>query len=397
MNASRPHRALLAFALTLAVATAPALAQTGLSEWQQRVAPGTTRAPAKDAKPRTPQAGAPKQAVKSQPVAPGTAPAAPLPGTHKRPQAGKPQLGPATQPNESFHTKTGGASDPAYEAYDQGKYLTALALAKTAAEAGEPQAWTLIGRIHAEGLAVGQDYKAAAQAYAKGAELGDLEAAFSLGALHAQGLGVDKDFDKAATYFERAALKGHPLANYNLALLFLRGQGKAENPRRAFAHMMYAAEHGVVTAQYDLGTMLTVGTGTEPNAFEGAKWIGRAARAGHVEAEIEYAVILFKLDGDPANSDDAARLRAAHREALSYLISAASKGNPVGQNRLARCYANGLGTEVNLLEAAKWHFIAKDGGVDDPALEKLIAKLSRSDRQKAQIAADEWRDRSLVQ
>ena len=114
-------------------------------------------------------------------------------------------------------------------------------------------------------------------------------------------------------------------------------------------------------------------------------------------AELAYAVILFKLDADPANCDDVDRLRAAHREAFAYLQSAAAKGNPVGQNRLARCYANGLGTEVSLLEAAKWHFIAKDGGVDDPALEKLIAKLSRSDRQKAQIAADEWRDRSLVQ
>src|SRR5262249_54958814 len=39
--------------------------------------------------------------------------------------------------------------DAAYEAFDQGKYLTALDLAQKAAEKGDPQAHTLVGRIYA--------------------------------------------------------------------------------------------------------------------------------------------------------------------------------------------------------------------------------------------------------
>ena len=43
------------------------------------------------------------------------------------------------------------SEDAAYEAFDQGKYLTALQLATKAAELGDPQAHTLVGRIYAEG------------------------------------------------------------------------------------------------------------------------------------------------------------------------------------------------------------------------------------------------------
>lgn len=376
----------------------PVLAQSETSEWQQRVAPGTKTIP-KTTKQAPTDGPAAKPKVKSQAVAPGAAPAAPMPGAPADPKAAPRQsLGPSTIPNESQHIKSDGtAGDAAYDAYDQGKFLTALDLAEKAALRNEPQAFTLIGRIYAEGLAVPQDYKAAARAYARGMELGDIEAAFNLGLLHAQGNGVEQNHDLAAKYFETAALKGHPLANYNLALLFLRGKGKTENPRRAFAHMTYAAERGVVAAQYDLGTMLTTGTGTEPNAFEGAKWIAKAARAGHVEAEIEYAVILFKTDAMPEDKPALALQQKAFREAVGFLKSAADKNHPVAQNRLARAYAHGLGIETNLVEAAKWNFIARDGGVEDEALDKLLAKLSKTERQKAQLSADEWRERSQIQ
>lgn len=389
--------ALIAACLALGATT---LSCVGLkaetSAWQQRVAPGTRAAP--KTAPAAPAPPTPKAKVKSQAVEPGKAPAAPLPGSAPASPPARPSLGPTTVPNESVHTKTTTPStDPAYEAFDQGKYLTALDLAQKAAAAGEPQAHTLIARIHAEGLGVPKDPATAAGWYAKGAELGDIEAAFGLGVLHAQGVGVKKDLEAAARLFETAALKGHPLANYNLALLFLRGEGKAENPRRAYLHMRYAAERGVVSAQYDLGTMITTGIGTEANAFEGAKWIGKAARAGHVEAEVEYAVILFRVDADPRSKEEVEQQRAAQKEAIALLRSATDKGNPVAQNRLGRCYAHGLGVEMNVVEAAKWHLIARGSGVEDDVLDGLLAKLSRADRQKAEAAAIAWRERAQVQ
>jgi len=294
----------------------------------------------------------------------------------------------ASAPGASEYAKAQApGDDAAYEAFDQGKYLTALDLAQKAAEKGDPQAHTLVGRIYAEGAGVPQNLTLAAQWYARAAELGDVEGAFAYGVLLAKGEGVANNFEAAARMFEAAAAHRHPLANYNLALLFLKGQGKPENPYRAFAHMLFAAEAGVAAAQHDLGMLYATGTGVDPpNAFEAAKWIGKAAAAGHTDAQVEYAVMLFRGHGVPPDQKHGAQLFRA----------AAERGLAVAQNRLARCYANGAGVEKDLVEAAKWHLIAKAAGEADDNLDKLLAKLSKVDRAKAEKAADTWRDRMLI-
>ncbi len=231
---------------------------------------------------------------------------------------------------------------------------------------------------------------------------------FAFGVQLAEGQGIQKDRAGAGQMFEMAAARGHVLANYNLALLFLKGDGKPENPRRAADHLRYAAENGIAVAQYDLGTLYATGfdfsavsavstdkaadvsranLGINANAFEAAKWIGRAATAGHTDAEVDYAILLFQGRGVEADPKRAAAL----------FQSAASKGNVVAQNRLARCLANGAGVELNLAEAAKWHAIAKSQGLADETLDKLVAKLSRADRAKADAAAVEWTEKARVQ
>jgi len=49
-----------------------------------------------------------------------------------------------------------------------------------------------------------------------------------------------------------------------------------------------------------------------------------------------------------------------------------------------------------VVEAAKWHLIAKSGGLTDEGLEKMLSKLSKADRGKAEKAAEEWRDRAQI-
>ncbi len=396
---SRAQRMLvrnLAIATVLAVST-PAMAQSG---WQQRAEPGTEKAE-KRPQPKSGQAAGAK--VKSQPVEPSTAPATALPGSQPtlKPSIAVP-LGASTAPASSTFAKGAAGTDPAYEAFDQGQYLTALTLAEKLAAAGDPQAHTLIGRIHAEGLGVPQSAAMAAQWYAKAVELGDIEAAFALGTLHARGkaengAGLERNYAEAARLFEIAAAKEHALANYSLGLLFLRGQGKGENPHRAFAHIRYAAWKGIVAAQYDLGTMFATGTGTDPNAFEAARWVEKAAKAGHAEAEIEYAVILFKVDAPPENPNSKEIQLQAEKRGAALFRSAADKGYPVAQNRLARCYSQGKGVEKSSIESAKWHLIAKAGGVEDEVLEDLYKKLAKPDKLKAEKAADDWRDKSQIQ
>jgi TPR repeat protein len=151
--------------------------------------------------------------------------------------------------------------------------------------------------------------------------------------------------------------------------------------------MLYAAENGVAAAQFDVGMLYKLGAGTDHNAFEAAKWLRKAALAGHTEAEFEYAIALFMGRGTPPDEQQAAAL----------LLRAAQKGWPPAQNRLARAYAHGLGVEMNLLEAAKWQVLARSAGMEDATLEAMLAKLSRADRAKAEAAAEQWREQSLLQ
>jgi TPR repeat protein len=363
------------------------------SSWSGRVEGPAEAIPKRPAPAKPATSGTQIKIIKTVPNTPAERPAIAPPALMGSPSPSETQLKPSLPASAS----AGGASeyakaqptgeDAAYEAFDQGKYLTALDLAQKAAEKGDPQAHTLVARIYAEGAGVPQNLTLAAKWYARAAELGDVEGAFAYGVMLAKGQGVEKNLEAAARMFEAAAARKHPLANYNLALLFLSGQGKPENPYRAFGHMQFAAEAGVAAAQYDLGNLYATGTGVDPpNAFEAAKWIGKAAAAGHTDAQVEYAVLLFRGHGVPPDQKLGAQLFRA----------AAEKGVTIAQIRLARCYANGAGLDKDLVQAAKWHLIAKAAGGEDESLDKLVAKLSKADRIKAEKAADEWRDRMQI-
>ena len=277
----------------------------------------------------------------------------------------------------------------AYDAFEEGKYLTALSLAQDASAKGDPQAFTLIGRIYGEGTGVSRDPAKAAAAYEKAAELGDVPAMVSLASMLASGKDVAKNRDKAAELFERAALTGDPLANYNLGLLFLRGDGKPENPNRAAAHIRYAAEKGIPSAQYDLAALYQNGTGVPNDALEAATWMSKAAASGLTEAEYDYAVMLLRGQG----------LKRDEPKAVEYLKIAAEKGVAGAQNRLAHVYLDGVaGVPASPAEALKWRLIAKASGIaKDDKLELLIASLPPDQIAAAQKAADDWREKKAIQ
>jgi uncharacterized protein len=318
-----------------------------------------------------------------------TAPSAAAKAARTAPRSGDPlarfQRGPVGMPAPRTEP-TPTAEDAAFLAFEKGEYLTALTLAGQRAAAGDAAAHTLTGRIFDQGLGVNKDEVVAARWYTKGAELGDIDAAFALGVMRAEGRGVPKDFNGAAEMFERAARQQHVLANYNLALLFLSGAGKPENPHRAALHLTFAAQKGIAAAQYDLATLYQKGHGVEPDAYEASRWLRRAAEQGMPEAEYDYAVLLLK--GYGVNAD--------MPRAIDYLRSAANKGMAGAQNRLAHVYLEGVRVAADPVEAAKWRLISRDGNIVDAALDAHVAKLARSDREKAEKAAQAWRDETAL-
>jgi TPR repeat protein len=307
----------------------------------------------------------------------------PLPDSEPFPDM---QVEMAKEPHEITRSELQAA---AYSAYEEGKYLTALSLAKEAAAKNDPQAYTLIGRIHAEGAGVSKDPAKAAEAYAKAAELGDVSAMVSYAVMLASGNGIAKDRARSAELFERAALTGDPLANYNLGLLYLRGDGKPENPHRAAQHILYAAEKDIASAQYDMAALYQSGTGVPNDALQAATWMSKAAASGLTAAEYDYAVMLLRGQG----------LKRDESKAIDYLRSAAEKGIAGAQNRLAHVYLDGVaGTAPSPVEAIKWRLIAKASGVGkDDKLELLISSFPPDQVAAAQKAADEWREKKTLQ
>lgn len=304
-------------------------------------------------------------------------------GTKVKPQAKKTRHAKtATKPARKLSP-----GDAAYAAFENGRYLTALKLAKQAAANGTAHAWTLIGRIYGEGLGVPRDLKQAAQAYEQGAKRGDVNAQAAIGVMLAKGEGIAKDTKKARHYLKQAAAKGHQDAQYNLGLLIMQGKdGVSPDIEAGAIWLARAAARGHLAAKYDLGTLYAMGKGVPQDFKKAAYWIGQAAEANMPAAMLDYAVMLFKGRG----------VKKDKKRAFEFFREAALKNNPVAQNRLARLYAFGvvdgeqLIVERDYVKAAKWHLIARSQGVADARLDLFLASLKKAERAKADQEAEIW-------
>jgi uncharacterized protein len=159
--------------------------------------------------------------VRPKPVQPATAkpkkPPTPKPGTLDPTTNFRGTIGVPLGSNVTMMPLSN-SDEAAYQAFDQGQYLTALNLAEIQSRKGNASAFTLIGRIYADGLGVPKDEFTAASWYSRGAELGDTEAAFLFGVMLAQGGGIEKNLDQAGEMFEKAAragFSGLPLPDRN--------------------------------------------------------------------------------------------------------------------------------------------------------------------------------------
>jgi len=83
------------------------------------------------------------------------------------------------------------------------------------------------------------------------------------------------------------------------------------------------------------------------------------------------------------------------RRAAKLFRLAAEQGNPVGQNRLARLYANGVVVKADPIQAAKWHLLSRAAGVSDFSLDIVLSKLTKEERAQAEKAAEDWRNGRL--
>ncbi len=287
---------------------------------------------------------------------------------------------PATPERQSTPAPDEPAPDLAFGAFQRGLFRTALdeALKRVKDDPDDAAAMMLLGELYKDGLAVPRNPAEAARWYRLAAERGDRQGMFALGIAHLGGAGVPKDRKLAQAWFEKAAAQKHAGALYNLGVIAI--DADIQDFPRAARLFRQAAELGDIDAAYGLAVLFREGTGVTRDRAESVKWLRRAAEERHVAAMVEFAIVLFNGDGVEKNEAAAAR----------YFAKAAQANSPVAQNRLARLYAVGRGVKMNMVEAMKWHILARANGIRDEWLDARLPTLSPPERLAVEEAVQRF-------
>ena len=295
-------------------------------------------------------------------------------------------LSKANQAQSDNSASNSASVDLAYGAFQRGYYITAFqeAMKRVNANALDAPAMTLVGELYAEGLGIKKNSEEALRWYRLACLQNNREACFAEALLYLQGNGVTQNKVEAKTLFEKAASQDHAGAWYNLGVMALEGEGANPQPDFVRAAMSFTkgAELGDMDAAYSLAILYKEGRGVEKNLAAAEKWLHIAADGKNISAEVEYAIMLFRNnEAKGENADPSVDVRAAR-----YLIEAASRHNPVAENRLARLFAAGRGVPKDYIASAKWHVLARASGIEDAWLDGILNSLSPQDKDRVEAA-----------
>lgn len=271
--------------------------------------------------------------------------------------------------------------DPAFAAFQRGRFKTAFDLAIARANAqGDPVAMVLAAELLSQGYGVRQDSAAARKWLEAAAAKGNADALFTLGSMALMS-GSGEAKNRSIELLKRAAEKGNTAAAYNLGLVYLQGTAAPKEPAIAAEWFARAADKDQPDALYALATLHRDGNGVPKDLGETARLLQRADEIGSPVATTELAIMVFNGTGVPRNEARAAEL----------FRKAALAGNAIAQNRYARILSAGRGVPQDKIAAAAWHAAAKAQQLDDPMLDKMVAELTPAQRAEVDARVKSWR------
>lgn len=207
---------------------------------------------------------------------------------------------------------------PAFRAFSNGDYASALRLTQTGISRGEADAFWLLGLMHASGASVQQSNRLALEFLSAGVDKGATYGLTLMGNIYQEGgYGVDRDIAKAAQLYKRGSDEGLADSQWLLGELYLNTDVVGISPSKAAASFSKAALQEHPEALYSLATLYQTGDGVEKNSAGAADLYTLAAIAGHAAAALRLAEMHENGDGIPANADEAA----------FYTVIAAELGN----------------------------------------------------------------------
>lgn len=195
-----------------------------------------------------------------------------------------------------------------------------------------------------------------------------------------------------------AAAPPHPGANRDHAAM-------EAHSRKVFTELRAAAELGDLAAQKQLAFLfMMMSTASEQDVAESGlartradaqqqalHWLRAAARQGDLDSQFQLG-ILHMHNGHAATPAD---LGVADdlAEAKRWFTLAAEQGERAAQYNLSQLFLNGAGTERDLVQAYKWHYLATRGQPDrTEALAGLASEMTPEQLGKAERLAHEWLD-----
>jgi TPR repeat protein len=185
---------------------------------------------------------------------------------------------------------------------------------------------------------------------------------------------VPKDEKQAYALMQAAAEAGNPLAQFNFAQLLVKEDSGDAGLARAVSYYERAANAGVADAQYAMSQIYANGAGgrKQDNA-QALLFLARAARQNYDTAQLDLGEWL--IEGRGGKRD----LKAG----FGWMLAAANGGNVAAQNRLAKLYMGGIGTEPDPILAGAWYIVARRAGLIDSEMEDFMHGLTDEETKKA--------------
>ena len=238
---------------------------------------------------------------------------------------------------------------------------------QVAANHGEPEAESALGRHFADGYGIKADQGVAVHWATNGARHGSATAAFWL-ALHDEMLMDGRSHpDEVAGWLQRASELGYPRAAQRLARLY--GEGKYLPASREAADKWakraqeqlepYTTDLSSRVADHcwdawlEMGYCRREGLEHDASAQEAAEWFTKGAQAGDPWSQRELGRCYYSGYGV---AKDAAK-------AFDWYLKAAGQGNIFAASFLGAAYDRGRGVAQNPHAAVRWYRVAAEQGL----------------------------------
>ena len=234
-----------------------------------------------------------------------------------------------------------------------------------AADAGSPEALTILGRCSESGLEMTKDSIAAAAYFVRAIRLDGPKAPPMLLALLEQ-----MSFH---SHLKARSLRGDAVADYVWAALAALGFDAAITPSQAVQMLKKSADQEFGPALIEMGLWYYGGKWVDQDREQAIALWRQAARNGSRDAEVRLAVTSLREDED-ARNDSAA---------ISLLYRAVPEGSVLAQVGLGYCYEQGIGVPKKAGEAARWYRAGAMRGSQDAyrALRRLYDSIRPSETE----------------